>query len=98
MTEILTKDDAMKIAAILDMAIHGRKIARIVPDDAPVAGGLTVYGVARHISDPDGRFWPSDKDVRDAYLHVTSRSGWELFWPIRELLKQDEGTFVAYDW
>jgi len=93
MSDTLTLTDALAIAEIIRTAQTTAKVARMTDD------GDVVYGTARHIGDDRGAFWPSTADVRDAYLRVTTQAGWEVFWPVRELMPQvAETTFTAYDW
>jgi hypothetical protein len=95
MTDTLTISVAAAIGDILDMAVHNSKIARL---DDTVPMGVT-YGTARMVGTDTGCSSPSGTDVRDMHLRVTTQQGWEVFWPIRDLIPQViVNTFVTYDW
>jgi len=95
MTErVLTMIDLVLLEAVISTCEGNAKVARLVNDNV-------VYGIARHVvRDPDSAaFLTSKDDVRDAYLRVTSREGFEYFWPIGELVEdQARGQFCRYDW
>src|ERR1044072_9646252 len=94
----LTVREASAIATIIDMAVHGKKVARAIPEDRDGAGHI-VYGTARSLQTERGSFLSDDDDVRDAFLRVTSRAGFEHFWPLRELITESqEFPFMATDW
>lgn len=89
MSEILTIGDAIDIGAICGAA------GRCAPVARALESGDVVYGTARSIGDTRGAFLASDTDVRNGYLRVTTRSGLEAFWPLRELLTElRAGLFV----
>jgi hypothetical protein len=79
-TGVLTKSDASAVAAIIDAAVRSTKVARVLER------GEVAVGTARSIGDENGIFLDGKTDVRDGYLRVTLLSGFEAFWPVRELL------------
>lgn len=98
MTDTLTLSDATRLARVLEAPTGNRKVARTTD-----GGETVVYGVARHIvrSETDHGFLVGDPDfdVRDACLRVTSKTGFDFFWPIRDLMADlDTGAFALYDW
>lgn len=86
-TRPLTVHDTINLSTVVNAAIHGQRIARLVE------GGHVVYGVARSIGDEHGNFARSSEDIRDCYLRVTTSTGFEVFWPVSELM-QDVSTFT----
>ncbi len=87
MSDILTIGDAVNLEVVVRAAYTNGKVARCID------GGDIVYGIARYIT-KDG----SD-DVRDSILRVTTRGGFEAFWPVRELMGEVQtGEFAIYDW
>jgi hypothetical protein len=90
---ILTIADAVAIAEILRMAQGCHKVTRLMPD------GTLVNGTARSVGHENGAFLSRETDVRDGYLRVTLESGFEAFWPVRDLIEPvQEGEFAIYDW
>lgn len=77
---------------VLEAAMGNHKVAR-------VHNGATVYGTARRIGDESGSTM-SDLDIRDQYLWVTTKTGFEVFWPVGELANElFDGNFADdYDW
>jgi hypothetical protein len=64
-----------------------------MPDNTPVKG------IARCIGDQSGNFVTSDGNVADEFLRVTLESGFEAFWPVRELVDEVSlGRFARYEW
>ena len=85
--------ETIAAAEVLRTAQTCAKVARAYDD------GTVVYGTARSVGDQTGAFGQSDDDIRDLYLRVTTREGWERFWPMRELMTEVEtGEFTTYDW
>lgn len=81
---------AVDLATIIGAAQRTAPVARLMTD------GEVCYGTARSIGDTRGAFLARDTDVRDAHLRVTTRAGWEAFWPISELLGEvRSGEFVV---
>lgn len=78
---------------VLDAALFNKKVARAHTD------GDIVYGIARRIGDQSGSTL-SDRDIRDQFLWVTTKTGFEVFWPVSELANElFDGTFSDdYDW
>jgi hypothetical protein len=57
--------------------------------------GEPAKGTARSIGDVVGNFTP-EKDVRDAFLRITTAMGFEWFLPMEQAMAmQREGTLVA---
>lgn len=84
----LTVGDAINLGMILDAAGRNAPVARLVD-------GNVIAGTARHVCHESGNFLRSDEDVRDGYLRVTSYSGFEHFWPVRDLMPEvSSGEFV----
>lgn len=80
----LTSPDTLALAAIILAAQDGVKVARVMPDDHPLAGE-TIYGIARHIVIDDSAIFPGrHDDIRACSLRVTS--GTDYFWPMSELV------------
>ncbi len=91
----LTVRDALAISEIILWAGRTAKIARL---DRRTESDV-VYGHARSIGDRDFGFIHGDQDVRDAFLRVTTRSGVEVAWPIRELVEDyKDHLFTQYEW
>lgn len=96
MTErTLTTADVFNLNSVIDAACQTARVA-MVSDD----GGEPLYGTARCISANDGGSGTTtSKDVRDHYLRVTMRGGWERWFPVAELAdKASRGEFLIYDW
>lgn len=98
MTDTLTITDATSLGMVMEAAQGGRKVARTTD-----GGETVIYGIARHIvrSETNHGFLAGDPDfdVRDACLRVTSKSGFDHFWPIRDLMGDVRtGSFAVYDW
>ena len=76
---------------VLDAALKNSKVAR-------VHNGATVYGIARRVGDAVGA--NVDIDIRDQFLWVTTKTGFEVFWPVGELANElFDGNFADdYDW
>lgn len=90
----LSVADAWTIGQIIGMSRDGAKVARVA--DTPEGA---VYGTARGLVDEHMMRPREGTDVRDMYLHVTTRQGMEVLWPVRELIDQfRETTFTRYDW
>jgi hypothetical protein len=93
MSEVLTIADAIALGEILRMAQSCAKVSRMTID------GDVINGTARSVGHENGAYLTRETDVRDGYLRVTTQSGLEAVWPVRELIPEvQETTFVAYDW
>jgi hypothetical protein len=93
MSDVLSIDDANDLQTILTAAQRCAKVARAF------GGGEVIYGTARSIGTQAGAFLTSEDDVRNGYLRVTTQSGLEAFWPVRELMREaGSGEFALYDW
>lgn len=96
MTErTLTTADVFNLSSVIDAACQSARVA-IVPDD----GHEPMFGTARSIGTYDGTGWSvKSDDVRDHYLRVTMRGGWEQWFPVANLAeKAGRGEFLIYDW
>lgn len=76
----LSVSDAVSLGAICAATSYA-KVARVIGDDV-------VYGIARCIGDTNGNFAGPGDDIRDCYLRVTTRSGFEAFWKVSELIDE----------
>lgn len=86
-----TMTTAGALAAILKAAQTGAQVARRLD-----SSGRVDAGTARCIGDEDGNHAPRDSDIRDLWLRVTLRTGFEAFWPVGELTgEHDRGEFIA---
>lgn len=95
MSEVLTVADIITLAAIIDTAQRNAKVAWQDED------GDLHYGIARHIvKSPDNfGFLGRNEDVRDGYLRITGKTGFEHALSIRALIQMHrDGTFAAYNW
>lgn len=86
MDKTLTVSDAVRLSSICEAAIGNKIVARLMDN-------LLVVGTARGIGDDWG--CSVDKDVREQYLWVTTRNGFEAFWPIAELMDEVGNTFIV---
>ena len=92
--EPLTFSVFAQIRPLIEMAEHNSKVVRIRDGDR-----VQVEGIARSLGTESGGFGRQDEDIRDMFLRVTLRSGFEAFWPVRDLMPEVKAhTFVAYDW
>lgn len=92
MADKLTQQDVIALAAVLLTA--GKKVAYLV-------GGNAHYGHARHVVvSADNYGFPSaDADIREAYLRITTQSGFEVAYPVAALAESSKhGEYMAYDW
>lgn len=80
---------AIAIGQICSAAGRCAPVARVIDT------GNVVYGQARSVGDEHGNFLARSDDVRDGFLRVTTSSGWEVFWPMGELIGEwESGEFV----
>jgi hypothetical protein len=88
-TDTLTVRDTVALSAIVEAAIHNLIVARHID------GIGVVEGKARSIGDVNGNFASNQDDVRDCFLRVTTFTGFEAFWPVRDLIPEvHSGYFV----
>jgi|tagenome__1003787_1003787.scaffolds.fasta_scaffold20985677_10 hypothetical protein len=91
---VLTMADLTALETISRAAITCARIAWV----DRVTGRIN-YGTARSIGDENGNFLRRDKDVRDGFLRITTRGGWEHFVRVRDLMPLvHSGHFAEYDW
>jgi hypothetical protein len=87
----LSARDASHLGSLVDASRRHAKVARVIGNDDPV------YGIARAlVRDPENAYFLTGKDdVRGAYLWVTTRNGFETFWPVAELVQDlEHSTFI----
>lgn len=77
---VLTVSDVVALGAIVNAAHTTAKVARLVENND------VLYGHARSIGDERGAFIRATEDVRGVFLRVTLTSGFEAFWPVREVV------------
>ena len=89
----LTLADTVAIAMIVDTAQRTAPVARLIET------GSVVYGTARSVgldADHGFIFLGATDDVRDAFLRVTTANGFDVAWPIRDLIPEvRSGEFCA---
>lgn len=91
----MTINEMFHIYEVVNAACEGAKVAWANED------GDLHYGTARHIvkSPDDYGFTGPDMDVRDGYLRITTRTGMEVAYNVKELAQMHaEGRFAKYDW
>lgn len=78
----LTARDVVALAAIVRWAQDGAHVARLGED------GRMSEGTARHIvkSPDDYGFLSAGEDIRAGYLRVTLTSGFDVAWPVGEMV------------
>lgn len=82
--------ETIAAADIIRAAQGGLRVARVQTNGDPV------FGTARSIGTETGAFARDKDDVLDSYLRVTSRSGWEHFWLVSELITEwHQGLFLV---
>lgn len=88
----LTTSDAVALGAIITAARRSARVSRALDCDV-------VSGTARAVvTDERGGFAGAHDDVRDCLLWVTLSSGFEAFWPVRDLVPDYlSGMFVLHD-
>jgi hypothetical protein len=93
MSEVLSIHDAHAIGRIIEACWSGRKVSRLMEESGDI-----IEGVARSIGDDRGNFLASGEDVREGKLRVTTTMGWEVFWPMRELIADhQQATFIIHE-
>lgn len=88
----LTTSDVVALGAIVSGARRSTRVSRALDCDV-------VSGTARAVvTDERGLFAGARDDVRDCLLWVTLSSGFEAFWPLRDLVdEQQSGLFVLHN-
>lgn len=87
----ITLSEAGQLSEVINAMIGDEKCARYIG-----ATGDVIQGTARSVTDANGMM-VHDADVRDLYLWVTTTMGFEVFWPIRELMADvASGYFVPH--
>ena len=89
----ITYHEALALGEIIRYSRGSMKVARVWQ------GGV-IYGIARAIcTQPNGGFVGEKDDVRDGFLWVTMREGFEQWWPVRDLMAEyATQEFSQYDW
>jgi hypothetical protein len=85
---VLNVRDAVALGQIVSCMKGRGQVARLVD-------GNVLVGTARSVGDENGNFAAQLDDVRDCYLRVTLRSGFEAFWPVSELVQEMGSYFVV---
>lgn len=86
----LTVADAVALSTVVGAAQRNAYVGRLMPKTGDV-----VHGTARSIGTAYGVFAGPNDDVRDMYLRVTASAGWEVFWPVSDLIAEVSAhTFV----
>lgn len=95
----LTVADVVSLAAIVDAAARGVRVARVSDFDDGTGDGV-VWGTARHIvaDDQTAAFPAASDDVRDCWLRVTLSTGMEAFWPVEDLVRDHQAAMFATDY
>ena len=85
MADNLTVPEVWQLHTVLDAASRGAKVRWI----SHVDGETILSGTARHIvkGAEDWGFIGGDQDVRDAFLRITSVTGWDHAVPVRYLME-----------
>lgn len=82
MADKFTLSDFGGAEIVLNTATHNSKVARAMDD------GRIVEGIARSVGYENGNF-AQGEDVRDLFLRVTStQTGFDYFWPVRDLMRE----------
>lgn len=82
MSDVLTIDTATSLAEIIGAAVRGAKVGLLLES------GDILKGIARSIGDEQGYFLRGGQDVREAFLRITSISGFEHFIPVMDLVEK----------
>jgi hypothetical protein len=90
----LTITDAVNLNVVISAAQGCKHVTRLIREGN--AEGVTVNGTARSLGNDQGMMMPG-LDVRDMFLRVTTEHGWEVFWPVRELMDDVSEGFFALD-
>jgi hypothetical protein len=95
MTANLTIADVTALNEIINAATTTAKVAWVNTD------GDIRFGTARAITAAWGNssYITSSHDIRDGYLRITSREGWENWLIVSDLMESyHDGHFRIYDW
>lgn len=93
--DVLTGQQAVALAAIVNAALNSQRVRRLIPDDEAGAG-LVIEGTARRIGAKDTGGYQPDVDIRDQYLWVTTTTGFETWWAVRTLMtERPQGLFAV---
>lgn len=95
MPEILTVPQIGQLSTILDAAAHGSKVRWLDTDNETIREGIARH-VVRGAQPTEWFFLDKDCDVRDAFLRITTTTGWDMAVPIRRLMQLvSEGGFAV---
>jgi hypothetical protein len=89
---ILNITDACTIADIIRAAQGNKPVTRLLEDGTPVCG------TARAITHEGGAFLSAKDDVRDGYLWMTMHSGFEQWWPVKEVITLVQSGEIALNY
>lgn len=94
MSDTLTVGDVHALAELVSAVNQTAKVAYIGID------GQSIYGHARYFcGNGDGGGIPAGMDIRQCYVRVTLRSGFESFPTVQYLSDAvKRGEFSIYDW
>lgn len=96
MTANLTVSDVSALAEITNACSETAKVAWVSDYN-----GEVFYGTARAITRANGSamFIDRQTDVRDAWVWITMRGGWENWVSVQKLMDSyQRGEFQRYDW
>lgn len=77
----------MAAAQIIEAARDGARVAFIEEGEFFNGDGI-VWGTARHIVKDEGGGFAHTEPVEECLLRVTTKDGWEAFWPMAMLIEK----------
>jgi hypothetical protein len=86
----LTMSDLTSLQVIAQAAETNSRVSWVT--DGPV-----LHGTARSIGDERGNFLSGKDDVRDGFLRITSKTGFEYFLPVTQLIHMVRDGYLALD-
>lgn len=89
-TRTFTIHDATALADIIRAAQGNKHVRRLIDD-------RIVEGTARSVGDANFNFALDGEDVRDLFLRVTTVDGWDVGWPLTQLIDDLAKGFLAFD-
>ena len=93
--EILNYRTASAIVDIIEIAQTAAKVSW-VDEDGHINDGIARH-LVKHADNPV--FLGAGDDVRDAYLRVTTKGGWETFFSVQFLIEKIlDNTFLQHNW
>ena len=85
MPEILTISQVGQLSTILDAASRSAKVRWLDTDNETIREG-TARHIVRGEHPTEWVFLNKDTDVRDAFLRITTTTGWDMAVPVRRLM------------